>query len=76
MTNVRGPEEQLFVAGAPLVRAWPVAPIQGNVRLGVAAMSYAGRLHVAVHTDADAIDARIVGDALTWNLADAADWQY
>ena len=64
VTNVRGPDRPLLVAGAPLERAWPVAPIQGNVRCGVAAMSYAGRLGVAVHVDADALDATTLGRAL------------
>ena len=64
VTSVRGPDRPLLVAGAPLERAWPVAPIQGNVRLGVAAMSYAGRLGVAVHTDAQALSARVAGRAL------------
>lgn len=64
VTNVRGPDQHLSVAGAPLERAWPVAAIQGNVRLGVAAMSYAGRLGVAAHVDADAIRAARLGRAL------------
>lgn len=72
VTNVRGPDRPLLVAGAPLVRAWPLAPIQGNVRLGVAAMSYAGRLSVAVHTDVDAIDAAGLRSALARELATLA----
>lgn len=56
VTNVRGPAEALHLAGAPLEHAWPVAPIQGNVRLGVAAFSYAGRLSCAAHLDAAALD--------------------
>lgn len=68
VTNVRGPAEALRVAGAPLERAWPVAPIQGNVRLGVAAMSYAGRLAVSVHTDADAVSAAETARAIEQEL--------
>ncbi|BEH02269.1 hypothetical protein brsh051_15500 [Brooklawnia propionicigenes] len=68
VTNVRGPDQRLHVAGAPLERVWPVAPIQGNVRLGVAALSYAGRLGVCIHTDADAIRARVAGRALDQEL--------
>ena len=68
VTNVRGPATAMQVAGAPLLRAWPVAPIQGNVRLGVAAMSYAGRLFVTVHTDADAVDAAVTARAIEAEL--------
>lgn len=69
VTNVHGPEQGLLIAGAPLERAWPVAPIQGNVRLGVSALSYAGRLGCAVHVDADALRADFLGTALAEELA-------
>lgn len=42
VTNVRGPATVLAIGGAPLLHAWPVTPIQGNVRLGVSALSYRG----------------------------------
>ena len=73
VTNVRGPARRMHVAGAPLLRAWPVAPIQGNVRFGVAAMSYDGRLGVAVHVDADALRADIAGAALEDELRRIAE---
>ncbi|MBB1516996.1 DUF1298 domain-containing protein [Tessaracoccus sp. MC1679] len=69
VTNVRGPDQSLTVAGAPLERMWPVAVIQGNVRFGVAAMSYTGRLGVAVHVDARALRAPVAGRALGDELA-------
>lgn len=68
VTNVRGPQQPLVVGGAVLQEAWPVVPIQGNVRLGVAAMSYAGRLGVAVHTDASAVNATTAARALAAEL--------
>jgi diacylglycerol O-acyltransferase / wax synthase len=64
VTNVRGPRQMLHVAGAPLLEAWPVAQIQGNVRLGVSALSYAGRLCCTVHVDAGALAADVMADAL------------
>lgn len=69
VTNVRGPDRPLVVAGAPLVRAWPVAAIQGNVRFGIAAMSYAGRLEVAIHADGGALRVPEAGKALADELA-------
>jgi hypothetical protein len=69
VTNVRGPDQQMLIGGAPLEHAWPVAPIQGNVRFGVAAMSYAGRFGVAVHVDAGALRADVAGRALGDELA-------
>jgi hypothetical protein len=64
VTNVRGPATTLVVGGAPLEHAWPVTPIQGNVRLGVAALSYRGRLACTVHADATALDAAVVARGL------------
>jgi hypothetical protein len=72
VTNVRGPAEKLTIAGAPLERAWPVVPIQGNVRFGVAAFSYAGRLNCAVHVDADHLDAGVAAKALGEELGAVA----
>lgn len=69
VTNVHGPDSPMLIGGAPLERAWPVAPIQGNVRLGVAAMSYAGRFGVAVHVDAGALRAGVAGRAIGDELA-------
>lgn len=68
VTNVPGPRHPLAVAGAPLERVWPVTPIQGNVRLGVSALSYAGRLHVAVHCDAAAVPVRVVAETIRSEL--------
>lgn len=68
VTNVRGPERKLRVAGAPLEQAWPLAQIYGNVRLGIAGFSYAGRLSCTVHLDAGALDAEVFGRALRAEL--------
>lgn len=64
VTNVRGPRDRLSLGGAPLGRAWPVTPLQGNVRLGVSALSYAGRLGCTVHVDGDVLDADLLARVL------------
>jgi diacylglycerol O-acyltransferase / wax synthase len=69
VTNVPGPARTLSVAGAPLVEAWPVAQVQGNVRLGVSAMSYAGRLQCTVHVAGGAVPADVVAAQLGEELA-------
>jgi hypothetical protein len=68
VTNVRGPAGTLSIGGAPVQHAWPVAPIQGNVRLGVAALSYRGRLACTVHVDAAALDADVLSASLNEEL--------
>jgi len=72
VTNVRGPSEQLALGGAPLERAWALTPIQGNVRLGVSALSYGGRLGCAVHVDATALSVDALASALRARLAQIA----
>lgn len=68
VTNVRGPVRTMQLAGAPLVQAWSVTPIQGNVRLGISALSYSGRLNCAAHLDADALDPAVLQQALASEL--------
>ena len=68
VTNVPGPADSLRLAGAPVVRIWPVAVLAGNIRLGVAALSYGGRLNCGIHFDAATVPgatfARVVGEEL------------
>ena len=72
VSNVPGPRHPLALAGARLERLWPVTALQGNVRLGVTAISYDGLLRCAVHCDADALDAAVLASALHDELAKIA----
>ena len=73
VTNVRGPRDPLALGGAPLRRAWPVTPLQGNVRLGISALSYAGRLGCTVHADGDVLRADLLAAALQEELQRIAE---
>jgi WS/DGAT/MGAT family acyltransferase len=53
VTNVPGPPVPLYLAGARLLELFPVAPIQGNVTLTVAVLSYAGQLNLTAIADRD-----------------------
>ncbi len=61
VTNVPGPTTARRLAGAPVTAIWPVAVLAGNVRLGVAAVSYDGQLCCGIHFDAT----NVPGDAFT-----------
>ena len=52
VTNVPGPGRPLWLAGARLLEAVPVAPLTHGVPLGVAALSYEGTLCVGINADA------------------------
>ena len=69
VTNVPGPSDRLRLAGAPVEGLWPVAVLAANVRLGVAAVSYAGTLRCSIHFDADAVPGAEFARAMSAELA-------
>lgn len=69
VTNVPGPAQPLALAGAPMTHLWPVAVLAANVRIGVAAVSYAGRLSCGIHVDSEFIDRAAVAAAFRRDLA-------
>lgn len=56
VTDVTGPPTPLWLAGARLVAAAPIAPMSAGVPLSVAALSYAGELLVTIDADAGLAD--------------------
>jgi diacylglycerol O-acyltransferase len=52
-TNVPGPQFPLYFAGREMLEYLPYVPIGPGVRIGVAILSYNGRLHFAVTGDYD-----------------------
>jgi diacylglycerol O-acyltransferase len=54
VTNVPGPPVPLYLAGAPLLEAFPVVPLIGNETLNVGVLSYTGQLNLTAVADGDA----------------------
>lgn len=69
VTNVPGPASALRLAGASVVAIWPVAVLAANVRLGVAAVSYDGRLYCGIHFDAASVPGAEFSGAMAEELA-------
>jgi WS/DGAT/MGAT family acyltransferase len=70
VTNVRGAERPLSLLGARILEIVPLVPLGGNMSLGVAVLSYAGRLHIGLHADADACpDVDLVADGIRAGFA-------
>jgi diacylglycerol O-acyltransferase len=69
VTNVPGPEGTFRLAGAPVVALWPVAVLAGNVRLGVAAVSYGGNLCCGIHFDASNVPGDVFAHAMGEEMA-------
>jgi WS/DGAT/MGAT family acyltransferase len=70
VTNVPGPQFPLYLSGRPLVGLYPVVPLARNTALGIAIMSYNGRLAFGLLGDFDVM-AEL--DALGGELAVAVD---
>jgi diacylglycerol O-acyltransferase len=58
LTNMRGPDEPMTLAGAPISSIAPVTIATGNVSVAFAALSYAGTLAVSVIVDPDVVPER------------------
>jgi hypothetical protein len=69
VTNVPGPTRPLWLAGARLLDAAPIAPLSADVPLGVAALSYAGTLAVTLNADAAVADLDVMADGIERCLA-------
>ncbi len=69
VTDVPGPAQPLWLAGARMLDAVPVAPLVQHVGLGVAALSYAGQLAVSVHADGSVADLQLLADGIAADLA-------
>jgi hypothetical protein len=55
VTNVPGPQFPLYMLGRRLQAMYPMVPLASNQALGIAIMSYDGRLHFGLNADYDAL---------------------
>lgn len=55
VTNVPGPQRPLYLLGRRMVAIYPVVPLAPRTALGVAIISYAGRLGFGLTADFDAL---------------------
>ena len=56
VTNVPGPQIPLYMLGRQMIEIFPMVPLAPNQALGVAIMSYNGRINVGLVGDFDAMD--------------------
>lgn len=56
VTNVRGPDHTISLAGTPVAGVLVWAPASGHMRMTVAILSYAGKVTVGFVTDASVVD--------------------
>ena len=71
VTNVPGPQFPLYLLGARLRDIYPMVPIAEHQALGIAVISYDGRLDFGVNGDWDALsDIELLGEDLRSSLAE------
>ncbi|HVP03514.1 MAG TPA: wax ester/triacylglycerol synthase family O-acyltransferase [Solirubrobacteraceae bacterium] len=51
ITNVPGPQEQLYASGAPLVEILPLVPLFAGHSIGIAVVTYAGQMVFGLNAD-------------------------
>ncbi len=74
VTNVPGPQQPLYLLGRRLRALYPVVPLAGRQALGVAVMSYDGRLGFGLLGDYDALaDLDILASMLSESITALAD---
>src|SRR5690348_16058863 len=56
VTNVPGPQFPLYLLGHRLEAMYPVVPLAAGQALGIAILSYAGRLGFGLMSDRDALE--------------------
>ena len=55
MTNVPGPQQPLYMAGAEIDRLMAWVPQSGSIGLGVSILSYNGKVHFGLMTDSNLV---------------------
>ncbi|HPG24505.1 MAG TPA: wax ester/triacylglycerol synthase family O-acyltransferase [Myxococcota bacterium] len=73
VTNVPGPQQPLYLLGARLESLYSQVPIAENTALGIALVSYAGKLCWGFNADYEAVpDLELVADAVERSFAEIA----
>jgi diacylglycerol O-acyltransferase / wax synthase len=74
VTNVPGPQIPLYLLGRKMIRFYPVVPLAHNQALGIAIMSYDGRLAFGLLGDYDAMgDLEALADDLRTAIDELSD---
>lgn len=74
VTNVPGPQQPLYVAGARLARGYPVLPLVHGQGLAVGLTSYDGGVYYGFNADRDGLpDVRVLADCVGSALQELLD---
>ena len=69
-SNLPGPPQPLYLAGARVLELFQVGVVQGNITMAAGVLSYAGQLNFTILGDADAVpDLNAFADGVSDALA-------
>jgi diacylglycerol O-acyltransferase / wax synthase len=69
MSNLPGPPQPLYFAGAKILEVFQLGVVQGNVAVQVGALSYAGQLNFDIVADANLVpDVTVFANGMTQDL--------
>ena len=69
MSNLPGPPQPLYSAGAKILEVFQIGVVQGNVAVQVGALSYAGQLNLDIVADANLVpDLALFANGMTEDL--------
>jgi WS/DGAT/MGAT family acyltransferase len=69
MSNLPGPPQPLYFAGAKILEVFQIGVVQGNVAVQVGALSYAGQLNFDIVADANLVpDLTVFANGMTEDL--------
>ncbi len=71
VTNVPGPQQRLYVDGAPMLATYPVIPLAAGQALTIGLTSYDGKVYYGLNADREAMpDVEVVGHCIVDALAE------
>lgn len=74
ITNVPGPQHQLFAGDAPMVETYPVIPLSKGQTLAIGLTSYNGRVDFGLNVDRDQMpDVELLGHCVQEALSELLD---
>jgi hypothetical protein len=69
MSNLPGPPQPMYFAGAKILELFQIGVVQGNVAVQVGALSYAGQLNFDIVADANLVpDSTVFANGIVEDL--------
>ena len=74
ITNVPGPQMSLYAFGSKMTEIWPIVPLAAEHAVGLAVLSYDGRVFFCLNADRDAMpDLDVLADGIETSFAELSE---